>query len=166
MARKIKDDVDVDKKLAEAQNKLAGTLYGDRLKDTVVAVPDADAKDDKTDYGPYMNALQKQIKLYWSPPKEPGRKSCAVRFKVQRDGALKNLKLSQSSGISGLDMSALSAVREAAPFSSLPNESRNSVDIQFRFDYNNYSQGTNAASSPPASGTAFRGTGLCPSLAR
>ncbi len=91
------------------------------------------------DYSAYMAALQRRIKRNWYPPKCPDSKKITVRFNIMRDGSLRNLKLVNSSGVSINDQAALKAVSNAAPFAPLPEGSPEDVDIEFKFDYNVFS---------------------------
>lgn len=170
IALRIKDDADVSKKLEAAQNRLSGTLYGEKLKDIAVGAQNTLNKVNEIDYGPYMNNLKKQITAHWKPPVQPSTKYCKVLFKVEKNGTLKDLKLTESSGTSIVDISALKAVSEAAPFPSLPDGSANTVDIQFTFDYNVFGSprnfGTTATSPWSSHRTAYQGAAVIPSLAR
>lgn len=91
------------------------------------------------DYSKYMAALQRRIKQNWFPPKCPDSKKITVRFNILRNGSLRNLKLVNSSGIAINDTAALKAVSNAAPFAPLPEGSPEDVDIEFKFDYNVFS---------------------------
>jgi TonB family protein len=67
-----------------------------------------------------------------------------VRFQIQKDGTLadKFIKIMSSSGNKDIDDAALSAIRAAAPFGSLPEGYVGSnLDVLFRFSYK---------SNPPA----------------
>lgn len=169
MALQLKNDDATKKKLEEAQNRLSGTLYAENHKDAAASAQKTLNKVNDINFEPYMAKLQKQIKAQWKPPKQPSTKHCEVLFKVERNGTLKDLKLTESSGTSMLDITALQAVSEAAPFPSLPDGSAESVDIQFTFDYNYFnspSKGTTTSSPWPTHGTTNKGIAVLPSLAR
>ncbi len=95
----------------------------------------SEAKPD-IDFGPYMAALQRQIKRAWFPPKGNQSKRVTVLFTVDKSGVLSDLKLAETSGVTAADDAALRAVRSAAPFMQLPSGSPPRVDIKFTFDYN------------------------------
>ena len=89
------------------------------------------------DFKPYMNELQRKIKLNWSPPKGNESKNVIVLFKISKDGQLLSSKIQKTSGSFAVDRAALKAVQLAAPFKPLPiNFNEESIDIQFSFDYN------------------------------
>lgn len=91
------------------------------------------------DFGPFMRDLQQRIKHNWFPPKEEESKNVVLLFTIARDGSLLRVNVLKSSGSAVVDMAALTAVKLAAPFRPLPNGySKDSVDIQFTFDYNVY----------------------------
>lgn len=87
-------------------------------------------------FGPYMAELQRRIKRSWFPPTDSASKRVTARFTVHQNGTLSNLKLSVASGSSVADQAALKAIANAAPFAPLPAGSPESVDIEFKFDYN------------------------------
>ena len=89
------------------------------------------------DFGPYMKELQRRIKMNWDPPKGNESKRVVLLFSIARDGRLLNISVHRSSGLPAADKAAIDAVKLTAPFRPLPPEyKRNSVDIQFTFDYN------------------------------
>ncbi|MBQ7450505.1 TonB family protein [bacterium] len=91
----------------------------------------------QADFGPYMRELQRRIKMNWDPPKGNESKRVVLLFSIAKDGRLLGVKVLKSSGLQAADRAAVSAVELTAPFKPLPSEyKRNSVDIQFTFDYN------------------------------
>ncbi len=88
------------------------------------------------DFGPYMADLQRRIKRNWFPPTDAASKRVTARFTIHQSGKLSNLRLSASSGSAVADQAALKAISNAAPFALLPPGAPESVDIEFKFDYN------------------------------
>lgn len=89
------------------------------------------------DFGPWMNELQRRIKMNWDPPKGNESKRVVLLLKIAKDGRLLSCSVSKSSGLPNADNAAINAVKLAAPFRPLPVEYKNSsVDIIFTFDYN------------------------------
>ena len=89
------------------------------------------------DFGPWMNELQRRIKMNWDPPKGNESKRVVLLLKIAKDGRLLSCSVSKSSGLPNADSAAINAVKLAAPFRPLPVEYKNSsVDIIFTFDYN------------------------------
>lgn len=89
------------------------------------------------DFEPYMKELQRRIKLNWIPPKGSESKSIVILFRISKDGSLLSQRVIKSSGLPAADKAALHAVELTAPFRKLPPEYKgDSVDIEFKFDYN------------------------------
>jgi TonB family protein len=107
---------------------------------SVIRRPNISAQAD-VDFGPYMSDLQKRIKSAWLPPKGCESKRVIVVFKVHRDGALSNQRISHSSGVAVADQAALKALESAAPFRPLPAGASENMDIQFTFDCNVFNGG-------------------------
>lgn len=92
---------------------------------------------DGTNFNPYMKSLQNQIKSNWHPVQCSESRKIVTLFKIEKDGALKNLMILKSSGNDKADEAALKAIYVSAPFSSLPQEFKGkSINIEFTFDYN------------------------------
>ena len=94
-----------------------------------------DVKPDP-DFSKYMLELQRRIKHAWFPPSHTEKNRVKVLFKIHANGEMGNLRITESSGIAIADQAALAAVRNAAPFAHLPENSPENVDIEFTFDYN------------------------------
>lgn len=89
------------------------------------------------DWKPYIAELEKNIKSNWNPPKADVSNSIKVSFKLSKDGSLIKYDIKQSSGKKSADDAAVSAVKSAMPFKPFPaNATTDSIDIEFRFDYN------------------------------
>ena len=84
----------------------------------------------------YVEAMQRRIKLFWSPPKGTESRQIKVTFKVYRDGHIAFLKLKAPCDNQTANDAALAAVLKAAPFKPLPKGTPPDVDIDFTFDYN------------------------------
>ena len=92
-----------------------------------------------TDFKPYMQELQRRIKMNWDTPKYSESTHVVTLFKIAKDGSLMNVEIKQSSGYSDVDQAAINAIKLTAPFRPLPPDyNANHIDIQFNFDYNVY----------------------------
>lgn len=91
---------------------------------------------EEVDFGPYMAAMQKEVKKHWFPPRGSESKHTVVFWKVQNDGTITNVRIDKSSGSPKVDEASLKAVRSVGKFRPLPTGAPDSVDIQFTFDYN------------------------------
>ena len=84
----------------------------------------------------YMQEMEAQIRSSWFPPDLNKRKSTMVQFQIQRDGALKQVRITKYSGVTALDRAAFDAIERAGPFRPLPKNWPNKIDVRFTFDYN------------------------------
>lgn len=116
---------------------------------TETASPKPSDRPEDVDFGPYMTALQRRIKRHWFPPKGSESRHVVAVFKVNRNGEISNVKLTNSGG-KKCDEAALSALRKAPPFDKLPKGSPEIVDIQFTFDYNVFKDGKKVATKDGA----------------
>ncbi len=119
---------------------------------------DADSASITADFGPYMLLMQKRVKELWQPPKGEENRKVVVAFTVDSQGAVSNLSIKRSSGVSAADDAALKAIKEAAPFPPMPQGSKTTaLDVQFELNYNVHRQSTGDPSpkfedAPPAAG--------------
>jgi TonB family protein len=88
------------------------------------------------DFGEYMGDLQRRIKAVWTPPKGHEADRVVVTFKIHQNGDVSDIRLVTGSGFAQSDEAALSALKHASPFKSLPEGASDTVDIQFTFDKN------------------------------
>jgi len=77
-------------------------------------------------YAYYIETLKNKISTSWYSalvsPGLRGKYTASVYFKILRNGQVKDLQLETKSGNDSLDLSALRAVENAAPFPPLPND--------------------------------------------
>jgi protein TonB len=80
---------------------------------------------DGTDTGGdwYLAGVQQKIWMLWNQQLKTGfNQQILVTFTILPDGSVTNVKVTQPSGVSLLDMAARRAVLNAAPFGPLPRE--------------------------------------------
>lgn len=75
-------------------------------------------------YGYYIDQLLAAIDSNWVRPPVGDRVRAIVNFRIQRDGSITDLKVTEASGFSNFDLAALRAVQNAAPFPPLPRAYR------------------------------------------
>jgi TonB family protein len=75
-------------------------------------------------YGYYIDQLLAAIDSNWVRPPVGDRVRAIVNFRIQRDGSITDLKVTEASGFSSFDLAALRAVQNAAPFPPLPRAYR------------------------------------------
>jgi TonB family protein len=74
----------------------------------------------------YVQIVYDRVSASWFTalvdPGVSGSFSAQVTFRIFRNGRISDLKISESSGLPSLDLSALRAIQTAAPFPPLPND--------------------------------------------
>ena len=96
------------------------------------------------DFNPYLREVYVSVKKRWfanmPPSTEKGEQGMnSIEFRVLKDGNVMkdSLKITAGSGKSDLDAASLQAVREASPFSHLPEKFTQAfVELRFTFYYN------------------------------
>lgn len=92
-----------------------------------------------TDFSEYMRKVQRKITRKWKPPLSDYSTKVVVNYVIHKNGDLGNYYVAESSGNSRMDVSAMEALKKAAPFPPLPvGFGEESVDVKFTFDYNVY----------------------------
>lgn len=102
-----------------------------------------------TDFGPYMEALQKRIKRSWFPPDNTESLKGMVIFKMHNDGSVSNVRILKSTGLAVADLAMIKAVHSGAPFGALPPGAPANVDVEFSFDYNVLNGGSRSSTASP-----------------
>lgn len=93
------------------------------------------------DLGPYARQVQEKVESNWRIPgaQEVLRQKgwVAIRFTIQKNGAITDLALERPSGIPSYDQAALNALISSNPLPPLPSEvTAPSLGALFRFFYN------------------------------
>ncbi len=91
-------------------------------------------------YAYYVDLLRNRISASWYsalvPPGLRGRLLTTVYFVIQRNGRVADLRVEKPSGSEALDLSALRAVSEAAPFAPLPDDFPSGyLVVHFEFEW-------------------------------
>ncbi len=91
-------------------------------------------------YASYFARIKHQIERVWIYPSEAAQKGISgdltVTFRISKDGNLMGVRLVDQSGYEILDVAALKAVKEAAPFYPFPkNINREKISILANFVY-------------------------------
>ena len=77
-------------------------------------------------YRPYFTALSRAIDSAWGDPalgaKDPSQGRVTVEFTLGAGGELLTVSVAQSSGVRGMDLAAVKAVKGATPFEEIPAE--------------------------------------------
>jgi len=89
----------------------------------------------------YVDAVRNRVRQVWDqttidPAVRSARRAHAVvTFRISTNGTVSNIRMSQSSGNSSMDFSALRALQTIDSFRALPNDYMGSyVDVTFDFD--------------------------------
>lgn len=96
------------------------------------------------DYGPYLSRVIYDTKRSWYPiipesarPPLDKRGEVMIRFKIMRDGSVKEMILEGPSGDVSLDRAAWAGIIGASPFPPLPKEFGGPyLELRFKFLYN------------------------------
>jgi TonB family protein len=82
----------------------------------------------------YAAEAQRRIRRYWTPATEDRNKKVILIFQISRDGRLLSILIHQSSNSPTFDSAAITAVKLAAPYRSLPTEYKeNHLAIEITF---------------------------------
>lgn len=69
----------------------------------------------------YKGKVRRKIARRFNPKTKPAKRDAVVSFTIASNGSAKSIHLARSSGNAKLDRAALSAVKRASPFPSLPS---------------------------------------------
>jgi TonB family protein len=82
----------------------------------------------------YLMDLQKRIRRAWFPVKGKDTLVIVVTIKIKRDGSIKDLSLTKSSGDLEADKSAEMAVKNASPFRQVGKGGPDVLVVEYTFD--------------------------------
>jgi periplasmic protein TonB len=93
-----------------------------------------------TRYAWYVEAVQRRISGNWLQstidPAIRFAPRVVMEFQIFRDGSVRNIQITQSSGNASVDRSALRAVQDSIPFPTLPGDYAGSyVSVEFWFEF-------------------------------
>src|SRR6266851_2522317 len=103
-------------------------------------VPGQGNNDFSTRYGWYIAAAKRRVAPNWNvlflDPSVRNSQTlhCVISFTILRDGTIKNLRVSQSSGNSSFDTSGLRALQSSVPFAPLPTDLK-APDVDVLWDF-------------------------------
>jgi TonB family protein len=84
----------------------------------------------------YLMSLDKQVRSHWNPPYDRRTKQVVAFLTISKTGELLNAGVKRPSGFADADSAALAAIRQAAPFSPLPEAyTQELADVEFVFGY-------------------------------
>lgn len=86
-------------------------------------------------FGPYMAALQRKVKMSWKPPRGTESNRIVAKFTINLDGTLSDLVLIQKSIYPDANIAAIEAITKSSPFGFLPDGATEPIEIEFSFDY-------------------------------
>jgi TonB family protein len=105
-----------------------------------VSIQGQGGADFATRYGWYIAAVKRRIDPNWdrfsidASVRSSNTLHCAVSFTISRDGSVKNVRISESSGNLSWDNSGIRAVLSSNPLPALPSDySGSSVDVIWDF---------------------------------
>ncbi|MBC7881695.1 MAG: TonB C-terminal domain-containing protein [Anaerolineae bacterium] len=93
--------------------------------------------EQNVNFSPYMAELKRRIRQNWIAPDSDNLLPTVVNFCISRSGDVSRLRVVRSSTFRAWDQAAVDAVRQAAPFSPLPDEYiGKSIEINFTLSLN------------------------------
>jgi protein TonB len=84
-------------------------------------------------FGAYAHSVQVIIAQNWKPMNAAGNPTVVITFTIQRNGSITNVKVSRSSGVRTMDLSAQRAVLDAQLPALPPNFPGNQADVDLTF---------------------------------
>jgi protein TonB len=97
-----------------------GSAAGSPLGTSGLGSQIAGVEDPEFGYGYYLDRLLQLIDANWTRPPLGSGVRTILHFRIQKDGAIDELKVEESSGYNSFDLAALRAVQNASPFPALP----------------------------------------------
>ncbi|MDD9897890.1 MAG: energy transducer TonB [Candidatus Melainabacteria bacterium] len=128
--------------IPRAPDILAGTGAGGGLGADANAAPNKNPRGPVSigasasiNFGPYMSALQRKVKMSWKPPRGTESNRIIAKFTINPDGTLSDLVLVQKSVFPDANIAAMEAITKSSPFGFLPEGATEPIEIEFSFDY-------------------------------
>ncbi|HXO19815.1 MAG TPA: energy transducer TonB, partial [Thermoanaerobaculia bacterium] len=97
-----------------------GSAAGSPLGTSAFGSAIAGLEDPDFGYGYYIDRLLQLIDANWTRPPLGSGVKAVIYFRIQRGGAIADLRVAESSGYNSFDLAALRAVQNASPFPPLP----------------------------------------------
>lgn len=88
----------------------------------------------KFDYLPYVRTVERKVRSCFKPPAAIGNRKVALALDIAPNGTARNTRVNKSCGDKAIDATALTAVKNAAPFKPLPSEVFYDLPIMFDLD--------------------------------
>ena len=88
----------------------------------------------KFDYLPYVRTVERKVRSCFKPPAAIGSRKVALALDIAPNGTARNTRVNKSCGDKAIDATALTAVKNAAPFKPLPPEVFYDLPIMFDLD--------------------------------
>ena len=91
------------------------------------------------DLGPYLAEVKQRVRQNWHSPNVDDSRQTVITFSIQRNGQIRGLQITQSSGSPQLDNEFIAAIQKSAPFAPLPANYPNSqLNIVYNLNINVY----------------------------
>lgn len=84
---------------------------------------------------PYIAKVKEAIKEKWQPPKGLENRKVVTLFTINKDGAILEAQINQSSGIDAVDQAALAALKAVSPLPALPSGSPKFIQMRYVFQW-------------------------------
>lgn len=93
------------------------------------------AAEQKVNFEAYRLELSRLVRRAWFPVRGMADNRALLRWTIDKNGAVSNIRITQSSGIAEVDSAAAQAIHKASPFPPLPHGAPDRVDVEYLFDY-------------------------------
>ena len=128
---------------AQIENMMLGSLQGGYRNPNASRLATGALSFDTAawDLGPYARQVQERVQSNWHVPEAQmvlrQKGWVAIRFNIQKNGAVTDLQVIRTSGIPSYDQSAMDALRSSSPLPPLPSQvTVPQLGGVFRFFYN------------------------------
>lgn len=129
--------------LPSAMNDLYGQVnagYQDYIDDDLAIGDRIDINTSEYRFIGYFTNMRKAIELVWNYPLEASQRGMqgevGLEFAINKDGSAGKIKVLKSSGYEVLDRAIVNAIKDASPFSPLPNGfGKNRIVVTGSFRY-------------------------------
>jgi TonB family protein len=86
-----------------------------------------------TRFGWYIDLIRTKVGQHWNPDQQSSHPAI-VTFTLLKDGSVRDVRVSQTSGNTIMDFACQRAILDSAPFQPLPDGAGNSASIEFWFN--------------------------------
>jgi TonB family protein len=109
-----------------SEDALPQGVAGGSAAGLALGAPSATLDNPEFTYGYYVDQMLNLISRNWSRPLVGGGVEARLHFDIARNGTIRNVRITHSSGINSFDLAALRAIQASTPLPPLPRAFRES----------------------------------------